>query len=309
MCSRWFLCYEIRLHLNYWFFTEWTIILVVSKAWILGLVEVTAGGRNVGVHDLPDGELREFHADCSAGTTSETFCFTENIVTVMTSRPSSTFWSNSYGFGILQAWTMSLLLVCTGSNSDRFCDNRANGSFDYFYFVQQWPGAFCTRGCCFASNLPLPAARFGIHGLWPVHFEGTGPCFCSSTKFGKISPELERSLQKHWVAMQCPNYPNMLYMHGWKKHGICSGMQQAYYFQTAIQLHAKYNILQTFKDAGISFSLTVLNSRTQSSSWHSWTDQPRSLFQFRIILLICESSFNVVARHSQKCWTEPSLGI
>lgn len=74
---------------------------------------------------------------------------------------------------------------------------------------------------------------------------------CDAILIVQISPELERSLQKHWVAMQCPNYPNMLYMHGWKKHGICSGMQQAYYFQTAIQLHAKYNILQTFKDAGI----------------------------------------------------------
>ncbi|CAN6206182.1 unnamed protein product [Urochloa humidicola] len=46
--------------------------------------------------------------------------------------------------------------------------SSAAESFDFFYFVQQWPGSYCDtwRGCCFPDT-GKPAAEFGIHGLWP----------------------------------------------------------------------------------------------------------------------------------------------
>lgn len=111
----------------------------------------------------------------------------------------------------------TLVLVRAEANSDHFCVNKLDGSLTssskLMQFVPpneqglsccmlenlklkrlgtlilwwwpgavilQWPGAFCSRGCCFARNLPPPVARFGIHGLWPAHFGGMSPCYCSS---------------------------------------------------------------------------------------------------------------------------------
>jgi hypothetical protein len=39
----------------------------------------------------------------------------------------------------LQVWVMSLMLVCAEAKWDtnRFCHNRLDGSFDFYYFVLQ----------------------------------------------------------------------------------------------------------------------------------------------------------------------------
>jgi hypothetical protein len=57
-------------------------------------------------------------------------------------------------------------------------------NFDFFYFVQQWPGSYCDTdsGCCF----PLagsPGAQFGIHGLWPNYNDGGYPSKCGGDAF------------------------------------------------------------------------------------------------------------------------------
>ncbi|KAK8659280.1 hypothetical protein V6N13_029486 [Hibiscus sabdariffa] len=51
--------------------------------------------------------------------------------------------------------------------------------FDFFYFVQQWPGAYCDtkRSCCYPRT-GKPAADFGIHGLWPNYKDGGYPSDC-----------------------------------------------------------------------------------------------------------------------------------
>lgn len=62
----------------------------------------------------------------------------------------------------------------------RKIDNR----FDYFLFVQQWPGSYCDtkKGCCFpVTGEPGPA--FGIHGLWPNRNDGTYPKKCRNIGF------------------------------------------------------------------------------------------------------------------------------
>ncbi|KAG0482866.1 hypothetical protein HPP92_010950 [Vanilla planifolia] len=51
--------------------------------------------------------------------------------------------------------------------------------FDFFYFVQQWPGSYCDtkRSCCYPTT-GKPAADFGIHGLWPNYNSGSYPSDC-----------------------------------------------------------------------------------------------------------------------------------
>ncbi|KAG0619735.1 hypothetical protein M758_4G160900 [Ceratodon purpureus] len=102
----------------------------------------------------------------------------------MTKRPRSSniSYQQNNAVRFWQAWVMSLMLVCVeamrNSGPDRFCYNRPDGSFDFFYLVLQWPGSFCSRGCCFDSI--IPASQFTIHGLWPMHVGGTSPCFCKA---------------------------------------------------------------------------------------------------------------------------------
>ncbi|CAI0389726.1 unnamed protein product [Linum tenue] len=54
--------------------------------------------------------------------------------------------------------------------------------FDFFYFVQQWPGSYCDtqQKCCYPTT-GKPAADFGVHGLWPNYNDGTYPSNCDSS--------------------------------------------------------------------------------------------------------------------------------
>ncbi|KAK8977233.1 hypothetical protein V6N11_021319 [Hibiscus sabdariffa] len=52
--------------------------------------------------------------------------------------------------------------------------------FDFFYFVQQWPGSYCDSdkfSCCYPPT-GKPAADFSIHGLWPNYINGSYPQNC-----------------------------------------------------------------------------------------------------------------------------------
>ncbi|KAE9605535.1 putative ribonuclease T(2) [Lupinus albus] len=55
----------------------------------------------------------------------------------------------------------------------------ASEGFDFFYFVQQWPGAYCGTVVpkCFHST-KNPIMDFGIHGLWPQRKDGKIPSMC-----------------------------------------------------------------------------------------------------------------------------------
>ncbi|KAI3730765.1 hypothetical protein L1987_61942 [Smallanthus sonchifolius] len=58
----------------------------------------------------------------------------------------------------------------------------ASQDFDFFYFVQQWPGSYCDtkHGCCYPRT-GKPASDFGIHGLWPNRNDGSYPSNCDSS--------------------------------------------------------------------------------------------------------------------------------
>nr|AAC49325.1 ribonuclease [Zinnia elegans] len=129
--------------------------------------------------------------------------------------------------------------------------------FDFFYFVQQWPGSYCDsrRGCCYPKT-GKPAEDFSIHGLWPNYVDGTYPSNCdSSNQFddSKVS-NLESELQVHWPTLACPSGDGLkFWRHEWEKHGTCaeSIFDERGYFEAALSLKKKANLLNALENAGI----------------------------------------------------------
>ncbi|XAR65197.1 Ribonuclease T(2) [Bertholletia excelsa] len=132
-----------------------------------------------------------------------------------------------------------------------------SGDFDFFYLVQQWPGAYCNtkEGCCYPST-GRPAPDFTIHGLWPNYNNGSYPFKCdpdSTFDESKIW-DLRNRLESEWPSLACPS-PNgsQFWAHEWAKHGTCaeSVLNQHDYFAAALNLRNHTNLLQHLLNAGI----------------------------------------------------------
>ncbi|KAL5722818.1 ribonuclease T2 [Ranunculus cassubicifolius] len=129
--------------------------------------------------------------------------------------------------------------------------------FDFFYFVQQWPGAYCDtkRSCCYPST-GKPEADFSIHGLWPNYNDGSYPSNCDShSQFdGSEISDLKNEMEIEWPTLSCPSGDGLkFWAHEWNKHGTCSEsvLDQKGYFETALNLKKKVNLLGALKKAGI----------------------------------------------------------
>nr|AFK35821.1 unknown [Medicago truncatula] len=129
--------------------------------------------------------------------------------------------------------------------------------FHFFTFILQWPGSYCDSklGCCYPKT-GKPAADFTIYGLRPsFNINGTSPTNCdiqSVFNKSKISDLIE-DLEINWPSLRCPRLNNIrIWSHEWMKHGTCSEskLSQHDYFQTALKLKKKLNLLQMLRDAG-----------------------------------------------------------
>ncbi|XP_062161493.1 extracellular ribonuclease LE-like [Alnus glutinosa] len=129
--------------------------------------------------------------------------------------------------------------------------------FDFFYFVQQWPGSYCDtkQSCCYPTT-GKPETDFGIHGLWPNYNDGSYPSNCdpdSPFHQSEISDLISR-MQTSWPSLACPSSNgSAFWSHEWEKHGTCSesDLDQHGYFEAALSLKDKVDLLQILKSSGI----------------------------------------------------------
>ncbi|CAM8881245.1 unnamed protein product [Rhodiola kirilowii] len=133
----------------------------------------------------------------------------------------------------------------------------ASKDFDFFYFVQQWPGAYCDsrQSCCYPKS-GKPASDFSIHGLWPNYKDGSYPSNCDSdSPFDESQvSELISNMEVNWPTLACPSGDGIkFWTHEWDKHGTCSEsvLNQREYFQAALDLKGKTNLLQALTSAGV----------------------------------------------------------
>eukprot|EP00850_Spirogloea_muscicola_P003701 SM000015S01201 [mRNA] locus=s15:521494:523148:+ [translate_table: standard] len=132
------------------------------------------------------------------------------------------------------------------------------GGFDFFFFVQQWPGSYCNSGreCCYNPDKGKPDAQFSIHGLWPNYADGSYPQDCDPSRPFRISEirDLEGDLEDFWDTLNCPaSKGESFWSHEWSKHGTCADTlsDEHAYFEAALELWNSTFVTQALADAGI----------------------------------------------------------
>lgn len=162
--------------------------------------------------------------------------------------------------------------------------STSNGDFHLFYFVQQWLGSYCDqRGtrCCYPPT-GKPRPDFTVYGLWPYYNDGTFPYNCGSDNFDEaILKPMQGSLRQAWPSFTCPQIGRKFWVHEWNKHGTCSKsvLSETAYFQAAINLKNKVNILQALAKAGITpnnqmYPLKAIKTAIARATggFHPWVD-------------------------------------
>ncbi|KAK9083048.1 hypothetical protein Scep_029519 [Stephania cephalantha] len=205
--------------------------------------------------------------------------------------------ANSILFVVLQA--QILIVLCAAQD------------FDFFYFVQQWPGSYCDtkQSCCYPTT-GKPAADFGIHGLWPNNRNGSYPSNCNpNTPFdpSKIS-DLKRTMQSVWPTLACPSGDGTAFWsHEWEKHGTCSEStlpRQHDYFSAALNLKKQVDLLNILQNAGIEpngnfYSLnSIKGAVTAASGFTPWiecnVDESGNGQLYQVYMCVDTSGFNFI---------------
>ncbi|KAI5059578.1 hypothetical protein GOP47_0025897 [Adiantum capillus-veneris] len=146
---------------------------------------------------------------------------------------------------------LALILACTSVFPSL---SFAQSGFDFFYFVQQWPGSYCDlkQACCYPTT-GKPASDFSIHGLWPNYNDGSYPSNCAGSSYeSALISDLKEELQAYWDTLACPSGDGeKFWSHEWEKHGTCSGLDERSYFESTLALRKSIDLLAALQSAGI----------------------------------------------------------
>ncbi len=120
---------------------------------------------------------------------------------------------------------------------------NAPGQFDFYVLALSWSPSYCEAARERASaRAPDPqcAGRpfaFVVHGLWPQYEHGF-PAFCLVP-----APRLNRNIVSGMLDLM-PS-PRLVF-HEWDRHGTCSGLSQAAYFEAVRKARAAVKIPAEF---------------------------------------------------------------
>jgi ribonuclease T2 len=122
----------------------------------------------------------------------------------------------------------ALLCTAAGVSAQQFRHGRDTGEpgrFDYYAVALSWSPAFCATHDDPGQCAPGRQAGFVMHGLWPQYEQGY-PQECSTER---LQP---RDREKYASLYPSPKMIN----HEWIKHGTCSGLNPAAYFEMSARL-------------------------------------------------------------------------
>jgi ribonuclease T2 len=134
----------------------------------------------------------------------------------------------------MRALLICLLAVCCAHSAQ--ARNEKAGLFDYYVLALSWSPTFCRSPAGRRNQEQCSPGRryaFVVHGLWPQYRQGW-PSFCSGA---------DRWVSRHQIRSMFDIMPSKgLIIHQWKKHGSCSGLDQAQYFEMTRTLFDKIRI-------------------------------------------------------------------
>eukprot|EP00638_Chattonella_subsalsa_P018001 CAMPEP_0117893682 /NCGR_PEP_ID=MMETSP0950-20121206/25476_1 /TAXON_ID=44440 /ORGANISM="Chattonella subsalsa, Strain CCMP2191" /LENGTH=532 /DNA_ID=CAMNT_0005753997 /DNA_START=67 /DNA_END=1665 /DNA_ORIENTATION=+ len=117
-------------------------------------------------------------------------------------------------------------------------------AFEFFILAQSWQPEFCYGnydkypGC--TNPKDFWKENLTVHGLWPQNLDGSYPCSCEGDPF---YPGVIATVGMTWMVNDWPNVkdaqPNDpayedFWQHEWDKHGVCSQLDQATYFESTL---------------------------------------------------------------------------
>ena len=135
----------------------------------------------------------------------------------------------------------AVVVLALGAQSKR--SNRPQGKpgvFDYYVLSLSWSPQHCAGPSGTRDSQQCgEGKRFGfvVHGLWPQYERGF-PDSCAAGS--QVAPSI--------VTRLLPLMPSgRLIQHEWDKHGTCSGLSQASYFETIEKTFARLKVPDDYK--------------------------------------------------------------
>jgi ribonuclease T2 len=144
-----------------------------------------------------------------------------------------------------------VFLIAAGPGGDQ------PGRFDYYVLALSWSPSFCASLNAAQSEprqcgVDRPYA-FVVHGLWPQNERGY-PENCTTSQPRTVDPSLS-------AAMLSLTPSPKLIQHEWERHGLCTGLPQAKYFEATRILRNKVAIPPAYVEPAAPISTTAAKLR------------------------------------------------
>jgi ribonuclease T2 len=108
------------------------------------------------------------------------------------------------------------------------------GDFDFYVLALSWSPSYCEIAGNPDSRQCSEATGFIVHGLWP-QYENGYPENCPSRMERWVSGAIVESLRDIMPGGGTVGYQ-------WRKHGLCSGLEQADYFDLVRKAYEKITV-------------------------------------------------------------------
>ena len=124
---------------------------------------------------------------------------------------------------ILRALFASFLLAIAPAHA-----GGEAGDFDFYVLSLSWLPTYCaTADDPDPSQCRVAERGFSVHGLWPQYDRGY-PEFCPSSKPRWLADETVAAIRHVMPSASLARYQ-------WRKHGMCSGLDEADYFALLVE--------------------------------------------------------------------------
>lgn len=133
---------------------------------------------------------------------------------------------------------------------------NTTGNFDFYLLSLSWSPGFCATPA--GQNDPTQCApgrkfAFVLHGLWPQYEQSGWPQDCSTEQIdpGAVSKMISIMPSERLI------------QHEWSKHGTCSGLSSADYFEEATEAFNEIKVPAEYRELTTQLSVSPVEIRSK----------------------------------------------